>query len=85
MLGICLVGIDGPARVGEGPEAVAPDGWMWVAWAVPGKTVLVQGVGGGVDTVLIQLGRAAGLRVWATARDPKRGERLISPPQRAAR
>ncbi|MBK6887431.1 MAG: zinc-binding dehydrogenase [Tetrasphaera sp.] len=35
----------------------------------PGDTVLVQGAGGGVATALIQLGSAAGLRVWATSRD----------------
>jgi NADPH:quinone reductase-like Zn-dependent oxidoreductase len=33
----------------------------------PGATVLVQGAGGGVATALIQLGRAAGLRMWATS------------------
>jgi NADPH:quinone reductase-like Zn-dependent oxidoreductase len=31
--------------------------------------VLVQGAGGGVATACIVLGRAAGLRVWATSRD----------------
>ncbi|MBI5104997.1 MAG: zinc-binding dehydrogenase [Solirubrobacterales bacterium] len=34
----------------------------------PGQTVLVQGAGGGVATALIALGRAAGVRVWATSR-----------------
>jgi NADPH:quinone reductase-like Zn-dependent oxidoreductase len=34
----------------------------------PGQTMLVQGSSGGVATALIQLGRAAGLRVWATGR-----------------
>ncbi|HMC67759.1 MAG TPA: zinc-binding dehydrogenase, partial [Mycobacteriales bacterium] len=34
----------------------------------PGDTVLVQGAGGGVATAAIALGRAAGLRVWATSR-----------------
>jgi NADPH:quinone reductase-like Zn-dependent oxidoreductase len=34
----------------------------------PGDTVLVQGAGGGVATAAIVLGRAAGLRVWATSR-----------------
>ncbi len=42
---------------------------------VPGQTVLVQGVGGGVATALIALGSAAGLRVWATSRDPEKGAR----------
>ncbi|MPZ63679.1 MAG: zinc-binding dehydrogenase [Propionibacteriales bacterium] len=40
----------------------------------PGDSVLVQGAGGGVATALIVLGRAAGLRVFATSRDEaKRG------------
>lgn len=34
----------------------------------PGQTMLVQGSSGGVATALIQLGRAAGLRVWSTGR-----------------
>ena len=34
-----------------------------------GDSVLVQGAGGGVATACIVLGRAAGLRVWATSRD----------------
>ncbi len=42
---------------------------------VPGQTVLVQGVGGGVATALIALGAATGLRVWATSRDPEKGAR----------
>ena len=38
----------------------------------PGGTVLVQGAGGGVATALIVLGRAAGLRVWATSRSEEK-------------
>ena len=34
----------------------------------PGQTMLVQGASGGVATALIQLGRAAGMQVWATGR-----------------
>jgi NADPH:quinone reductase-like Zn-dependent oxidoreductase len=34
----------------------------------PGHTILVQGASGGVSTALIQLGRAAGYRVWVTGR-----------------
>lgn len=34
----------------------------------PGQTFLVQGSSGGVATALIQLGRAAGYRVWVTGR-----------------
>ena len=36
---------------------------------VAGETVLVQGAGGGVATAAIALGKAMGLRVWATSRD----------------
>ncbi|MGL5405434.1 MAG: zinc-binding dehydrogenase [Propionibacteriaceae bacterium] len=35
----------------------------------PGDTVLVQGASGGVATAAIQLGAAAGLRMWVTSRD----------------
>ena len=39
----------------------------------PGQTMLVQGASGGVSTALVQLGRAAGMRVWVTGRtEPKR-------------
>jgi NADPH:quinone reductase-like Zn-dependent oxidoreductase len=34
----------------------------------PGQTMLVQGASGGVSTALVQLGRAAGIRVWVTGR-----------------
>lgn len=34
----------------------------------PGQRLLVQGASGGVATALIQLGRAAGMTVWATGR-----------------
>ncbi|MBB5957773.1 NADPH:quinone reductase-like Zn-dependent oxidoreductase [Saccharothrix tamanrassetensis] len=34
----------------------------------PGRTMLVQGASGGVSTALVQLGRAAGYRVWVTGR-----------------
>lgn len=34
----------------------------------PGQLILVQGSSGGVSTALIQLGSAAGIRVWTTGR-----------------
>jgi NADPH:quinone reductase-like Zn-dependent oxidoreductase len=34
----------------------------------PGQTMLVQGASGGVATALVQLGAAAGMRVWVTGR-----------------
>lgn len=43
----------------------------------PGQTVLVQGGGGGVATALIALGRAAGVRVWATARSEEKRARAV--------
>jgi NADPH:quinone reductase-like Zn-dependent oxidoreductase len=43
----------------------------------PGETILVQGAGGGVATALVALGKAAGLRVWVTSRDPARGRRAV--------
>jgi NADPH:quinone reductase-like Zn-dependent oxidoreductase len=43
----------------------------------PGQTVLIQGAGGGVATAAILLGRAAGLRVWVTGRDPGRRARAV--------
>src|SRR5882757_98388 len=38
----------------------------------PGQTVLIQGAGGGVASAAIALGRAAGLRVWATSREQRK-------------
>jgi NADPH:quinone reductase-like Zn-dependent oxidoreductase len=43
-----------------------------------GDTALVQGAGGGVATALVLLGRAAGIRVWVTSRDPQRRERAVT-------
>jgi len=43
----------------------------------PGDSVLVQGAGGGVATALITLGRAAGLRVFATSRDETKRSRAV--------
>ncbi|KAL7928193.1 hypothetical protein V8C35DRAFT_326140 [Trichoderma chlorosporum] len=38
----------------------------------PRQKILVQGSSGGVSTALIQLGAAAGLRVWCTGRSPEK-------------
>jgi NADPH:quinone reductase-like Zn-dependent oxidoreductase len=38
----------------------------------PGQTVLIQGAGGGVASAAIDLGRAAGFRVWATSREQRK-------------
>lgn len=43
----------------------------------PGDTVLVQGAGGGVATAAVQLGAAAGLRMWVTSRSEEKGQRAV--------
>jgi NADPH:quinone reductase-like Zn-dependent oxidoreductase len=43
----------------------------------PGGTVLVQGAGGGVATALIQLGSAAGYRMWVTSRVEAKRARAV--------
>jgi NADPH:quinone reductase-like Zn-dependent oxidoreductase len=47
------------------------------AGLTPGATVLVQGAGGGVATALVQLGTAAGYRMWVTTRDEAKGRRAV--------
>ncbi len=42
-----------------------------------GDTILVQGAGGGVSTALITLGRAAGLKVFATSRSDDKRKRAL--------
>ncbi len=56
--------------------AALPTAWLTAyrmlftnAGVQPGSLVLVQGAGGGVSTALVQLGVAAGLRMWVTGRD----------------
>jgi len=44
----------------------------------PGGTVLVQGAAGGVATAIVQLGTAAGIRVWVTSRDAAKGEQAVA-------
>ena len=81
-----------PARniVAKPPElsfehaACLPTAWLTAyrmlfvnAGLTPGATVLVQGAGGGVATALVQLGAAAGYRVWVTSRDDARGARAV--------
>ena len=43
----------------------------------PGGTVLVQGAGGGVSTALVQLGAAAGYRMWVTSRDEAKAAKAV--------
>jgi len=71
-----------PAELSFEQAACLPTAWLTAyrmlftnAGVKPGDTVLVQGAGGGVATALIVLGKAAGLRVWATSRDEAKGAR----------
>ncbi|AJE82395.1 dehydrogenase [Streptomyces albus] len=43
----------------------------------PGDAILVQGAGGGVATAAIALGKAAGLKVFATSRDESKRRRAL--------
>jgi NADPH:quinone reductase-like Zn-dependent oxidoreductase len=43
----------------------------------PGRTLLVQGAGGGVATALIVLASAAGVRVWATSRSEEKRAKAV--------
>ncbi|HET6418979.1 MAG TPA: zinc-binding dehydrogenase [Geobacteraceae bacterium] len=67
-----------PIPTGLSREHAASLGTVWlVAYRAlfrksnlkSGQTMLVQGAAGGMSTALIQLGRAAGYEVWATARN----------------
>lgn len=71
-----------PASLSFVEAACLPTAWLTAyrmlftqAQVTPGKTVLVQGAGGGVSTALITLAAAAGARVWVTSRDPEKAER----------
>ncbi|HYN76084.1 MAG TPA: zinc-binding dehydrogenase [Candidatus Limnocylindria bacterium] len=73
-----------PAELSFAEAACLPTAWLTAyrmlftkASVKPGDTVLVQGAGGGVATAAITLGRAAGLRVWATSRDEARRDHAV--------
>jgi NADPH:quinone reductase-like Zn-dependent oxidoreductase len=73
-----------PASLSFEEAACLPTAWLTAyrmlftqADLAPGATVLVQGAGGGVATALIALGRAAGLRVWATSRDEEKRAKAL--------
>jgi NADPH:quinone reductase-like Zn-dependent oxidoreductase len=64
-----------PAELSFAEAACLPTAWLTAYRMLftksglrPGQTVLVQGASGGVATACIAMARAAGLRVWATAR-----------------
>ncbi|MCO5310969.1 MAG: zinc-binding dehydrogenase [Austwickia sp.] len=65
--------------------AALPTAWLTAyrmlftnAEVTPGSLVLVQGAGGGVATACIQLGVAAGLRVWVTSRTEERRRQALA-------
>ncbi len=73
-----------PAELSFEEAACLPTSWLTAyrmlftnAGVRPGDTVLVQGAGGGVATALIVLGKAAGLRMWATSRDEAKQARAL--------
>ena len=70
-----------PAGLSYAEAACLPTAWLTAyrmlfvrGQARPGQTVLVQGATGGVASAAIVLARAAGLRVWSTARTPEKQE-----------
>jgi NADPH:quinone reductase-like Zn-dependent oxidoreductase len=77
--------VDKPPELTFAEAACLPTAWLTAyrmlfsqSGARPGDTVLIQGAGGGVATALIALGRQAGMRIWVTSRDEKRGARAVS-------
>jgi NADPH:quinone reductase-like Zn-dependent oxidoreductase len=64
-----------PAELSFAEAACLPTAWLTAYRMLfvrsglrPGQTVLVQGASGGVATALVQLGSAAGYRMWVTGR-----------------
>ncbi|NUR06634.1 MAG: zinc-binding dehydrogenase [Nocardioidaceae bacterium] len=73
-----------PASLSFEEAACLPTAWLTAYRMLytqgglkPGDSVLVQGAGGGVATALIALGRAGGLRVFATSRDEDKRKRAL--------
>jgi NADPH:quinone reductase-like Zn-dependent oxidoreductase len=76
--------LDKPAGLSFAEAACLPTAWLTAYRALftagslrPGDTVLIQGAGGGVATAAVAIGRAGGLRVWVTSRDPVRAGRAV--------
>ncbi|WP_344497012.1 zinc-binding dehydrogenase [Streptomyces enissocaesilis] len=73
-----------PRELSFAQAACLPTAWLTAyrmlftnAGVRPGDSVLVQGAGGGVATAAIVLGKAAGLRVYATSRDEAKRKRAV--------
>jgi NADPH:quinone reductase-like Zn-dependent oxidoreductase len=73
-----------PAHLSWEETAALPLAWL-TAWRLlftrgqlkAGDTVVVVGIGGGVATACLLLGKARGLRIIATSRDPKKRDRAL--------
>lgn len=73
-----------PAGLSTTHAAVLSTSWLTAyrmlftnARVSKGDTVLVQGAGGGVATAAVQLGAAAGLKMWVTSRDETKAQRAL--------
>ncbi|WP_329023213.1 zinc-binding dehydrogenase [Streptomyces sp. NBC_00690] len=73
-----------PKELSFEEAACLPTAWLTAyrmlftnAGVRPGDSVLVQGAGGGVATAAIVLGKAAGLRMYATSRDEAKRVRAL--------
>lgn len=76
--------VDKPEELSFEEAACLPVAWLTAYRMLfvrggfgPGDTVLVQGAGGGVSTAAVLMGRAAGLEMWVTSRDPDKAERAV--------
>lgn len=74
-----------PSELSFEQAACLPTAWLTAyrmlftrGEVAPGMTVLVQGSGGGVATAVIVLGKAAGIRVWATSRSAEKREQALA-------
>jgi NADPH:quinone reductase-like Zn-dependent oxidoreductase len=74
-----------PSELSWEQAACLPTAWLTAyrmlftnSGVQPGGSVLVQGAAGGVATAIVQLGAAAGIRVWVTSRDESKGARAVS-------
>ncbi|MFD3517158.1 zinc-binding dehydrogenase [Streptomyces sp. NPDC058657] len=73
-----------PEELSFEEAACLPTAWLTAyrmlftnAGVRPGDAVLVQGAGGGVATAALVLGKAAGLRMYATSRDEAKRKRAV--------
>lgn len=73
-----------PAELPFEQAACLPTAWLTAyrmlftnSGVQPGGTILVQGAAGGVATALVQLGSAAGYRMWVTSRQESRAEQAL--------